>query len=288
MKLQATLVACLTMLVSFTAFAQNDVTYLNGFQLEQYRETTLGEFGKPTQQDKHDDGVEYDIFVITKEPQLYMIFEYLPSNQEAIFTIQVTGTDAKANIRFKGLHLGDAAADVQKVLGEPTEKFDIGEYGERWSYNDNNYSVEINQFGKLSSIKIKNNFPENKPEAAILPDFKKDILPKLTSGKNADIATLLAPDVEVTSHEKLFYFSQSFDTEIKEDEGKVYTAIKLDSKGLKKVNTSKVENYEEDIRLVEGMEPLHVIKINDANCNIKEIVFKYMNGKWLIWEFKAA
>ncbi|MES2485324.1 MAG: hypothetical protein V4581_05155, partial [Bacteroidota bacterium] len=222
------------------------------------------------------------------EPSLYMIFEYLPSADEAIFTIQVTGTDAKADIRFKGLHFGDAAATVKKALGEPTEKFDIGEFGERWSYNDNNYSVEINNFGKLSSIKIKNTFPENKPEIAKLPDFKKDILPKLTSGKNADIAPLLAPDIEVTSNKKLFYFGQSFDSEIKEDEGKVYTAIKLESKGLKKVNTSKVENFEENVRLVEGMEALHVIKINDPNCDITEIVFKYMNGKWLIWEFKAA
>ncbi|MES2486736.1 MAG: hypothetical protein V4581_12420, partial [Bacteroidota bacterium] len=64
MNLKNTVFTCLSLVFSFTALAQNE-TSLNGFQLEQYRETTLGEFGKPTQQDKHEDGVEYDIFIIS-------------------------------------------------------------------------------------------------------------------------------------------------------------------------------------------------------------------------------
>ena len=288
MKINTLLTACIALIFSVTALAQNHITSLYGFQLEQYREVTRGELGDPYQQDEHEDGTQYDVFMIKKDGSLYMVFEYLPSQPESIFTIQITGADANADLRFKNLHFGDNAAAVEKALGTPTEKFDVGEYGERWDYNKDNYTLEINPQGKLSSIKIKNRFPESKDEAENLPDFKKDILPKLTSQKNGDIASLLAPDVEVTSNEKLFYFSQSFDTEVKQDKGKVYTAIKFEAVGLGKVNTSKIENYEENIRLVEGMDPLHVIKINDKECNIKEIVFKYINGKWLIWELKAS
>jgi len=287
MKLRAAILF-LAIINSFTALCQNTVTSLYGFQLEQYRETTMGEFGKPYQQDQHEDGTQYDIFVIKPEGALYMVFEYLPGQPEAIFTIQVTGTDVAANLRFKGLKLGDTAARVTEILGAPTDKSPIGEYGERWDYSTENYTVEISPEGKLASVKIKNMFPENKPDASKLPDFKRDILPKLTSKKNADIAQLLAPDVEVASNNKLFYFTQSFDTEIKQDKGSVYATIKQQAKGLDKINTSSTDSYDENMRLVEGMDPLHVIKINDKNSTIKEIVFKFMNGKWLIWEFKTA
>jgi hypothetical protein len=273
--------------LSYMANAQKDITSLYGFQLEQYRETTVGEFGKPHQQDTHEDGTQFDIFILNPNRSVYLVFEYLQSQPDIIFTIQVTGTDATANVKFKGLHLGDAPVRIEQILGAPTEKLDIGSYGQQWNYADANYTLEINREGRLSSIKIKNTFPDVTPDTNDVPDFKDDVLPALTSLKNTDIALLLAPDVEVTSRGKLFYFDKSFDTEIKEDLGEVYAAIKLETKGLSKVKTKNTQNYEENIRMVEGMDPLHVIKINDKNCTIKEIVFKYMNGKWLIWELKA-
>ena len=51
--------------------------------------------------------------------------------------------------------MGMTKENVIKVIGKPSNIKSVGEYGEVFEYDDTNYSVEINQQNKLSSIKYQ-------------------------------------------------------------------------------------------------------------------------------------
>lgn len=269
----------------FKVNGQTIVTELNGFRIGQYRETATNEFGKPFQQNKYDDGFENEVFFLKPDRSLYMVFEYDAGQTDLIWFIQISGSNNSTNIGFKGLNLGSDKNEVERVLGKPDNREDIGEYGEKWNYDDTNYSVEISKSGKLSSVKITDNYSKNKPDANKLPNFDK-VVNLLTSKSNAEIASILAPGIEIYYKGQTIFFGKSFQTEIKMDDSKIFQTIREISKGLNKIKTSDESAYEENLRIASGQNPKHVIKIKTGHA-IKEIVFDYVNGQYLIWEINA-
>ena len=84
-----------------------------------------------------------------------MVFVYLDSTPHNIFSIQITG-EAPKMIPFVGLILGDDEEKVRKILGKPDSKTPIPQPKvNRWNYDKKNFSIEIDENGKLYSIKIK-------------------------------------------------------------------------------------------------------------------------------------
>ncbi len=264
---------------------QTTVTDLNGFRIGQFRETASNEYGKPFQQDSFEDGFESEIFIIQPDSSLYMVFEYAAEFTDIIWSIQISGSISTTDIGFKGLKLGDDKNEVHRVLGKPDKKEDIGDYGESWSYENTNYTVEISKEGKLSSIKIMDNYSNNKPDVSKLPKFDT-VLKLMTSTNNAEIATILAPGIEIYYKDQTMFFNKSLKTEIETDYSKIFQTIRDIIKDLEKVNTSDENAYEENIRIAVGQNPKHVIKIKTGHT-VKEIVFEYINGQYLIWEINA-
>ena len=264
---------------------QTAVTELNGFRIGQYRETATNEFGKSVKHDKYEDGFEYEAFIINKDSSLYMVFEYAAEHTDVIWSIQISGNNTAKDIGFKGLKLGLDKKEVQSVLGKPDKKDDMGEYGEKWSYDKTNYSVEISKSGKLSSVKITDNYSSNKPEVSKLPKFD-NVVKLLSSKNNVDIASILAPGIEIYYKDQTMFFTKSLKTEIEMDYSKIFQTIREISKGLDKIKTSEENSYEENMRVALGQNPKHVIKIKTGHV-IKEIVFDCINGQYLIWEINA-
>lgn len=265
--------------------AQAIVTELNGFQIGQFREAPANEFGSPFQKDKFEDDFEYEVFIIKPDSSLYMVFEYAAGKTDIIWSIQITGNDLTTDIGFKGLKLGLDKTEVERVLGKPKNKENMGEYGEKWSFDQTNFSVEISQNGKLSSIKITDNFSGKKPDVSKLPKFE-DVVKILSSENNADIARLLAPGIEIYYKDKTMFFGKSFKTEIESDYSNIFQTIREISKNLNKINTADENSYEESMRFALGQNPKHTIKIKTGHT-IKEIVFEYINGQYFIWEINA-
>ncbi len=275
----------LLLLTLLNVSGQETVTDLNGFRIGQYRETATNEFGKPFQQNKFEDGFEYEVFIIKPDSSLYMVFEYAAGHTDVIWSIQISGSNTTTDIGFKGLKLGLDKNEVQNVLGRPDNKEDMGEYGEQWSYDDTNYSVEISTTGKLSSVKITDNFSDNMPDVKKLPKFDK-VVKLLSSKDNAEIASILAPGIEIYYKDQTMFFAKSLKTEIETDYSKIFQTIREISKGLDKINTSDESSYEENVRFVLGQKTKHVAKIKSGHI-INEIVFEYINGQYLIWEINA-
>src|SRR5690606_29987782 len=121
--------------------------------------------------------------------------------------------------------------EVQRVLGEPDKKEDIGDYGENWSYDKTNYSVEISKSGKLSSVKITDTYSSNTPDVNKLPKFA-NVINLLASKNNADIASILAPGVEIYYKDQTLFFGKSLKTEIETDYSKIFQTIREISNGL--------------------------------------------------------
>jgi hypothetical protein len=54
---------------------------------------------------------------------------------------------------------------------------------------------------------------------------------------------------------------------------------------IERTNPHDEAQYEENLRVSVGFDPLHVAKFKSCD-KLSEIVFKYMFGKYLIWEIK--
>lgn len=280
------LIPTILSLLSVTAsLAEELVLNLNRFQIGQYRDIIKNELGPPIKKDKFDDGFEYEIYLIKPDTSVYMIFEYAPNNLEVIWSIQLTGKKYKTD--FKSMDLGIDKAKVVKTLGRPTNKIDIGEYGERWEYTGTNYSLEINTGGMLSSIKITDKSSEMFPKVDVtkIPTFSS-LVTILKSKDNLKIKELLTPDIEVYTTDSTYYFRHRITDEVNKDKSGVFKQIKNLSRTLENINTNDVNEYEENVRLNLGQDPMHVIKIKRGQA-IKEIVLKYQFGRYLIWEIRT-
>lgn len=288
MKYNIAAVALLLAVLTLDAQAHPYFTELGGFKLKQYRETTQNELGQPFKSGKFEDGFEYDQYLLKKDVSLYMVFEYAASQTDRIWSIQISGTDATADLGFQGVRLGVDRAQVERQFGKPKSKIDVGEYGQRWEYENLNYSFEINPRGKLSSVKIKDisNEVYPKPDVKKIPTFA-DVLRVLTSKNHTEMAKLLAPDMEMYLGAQTLFFSKSLKTELATDYSKIFALVGTLAEDLKSVKTDDPDEYEENIRLIQGQSPKHVIKIKKGH-KVKELVFNYEWDEFLLWEIRAT
>lgn len=270
------------------AIGQSFYTDLYGFKLGQYRETAKNELGNPIQYGKFDDGFVYEAYLLKPDTSLYIIFEYAARDTNIIWSIQVSGSNSTTDVGFKNATLGIDKIQTEKLFGKPTSIEDIGDYGNKWDYDKTNFSLEVNTKGKLSSIKVLDNSGELFPNG---PDLKKtpsfdDIRIILSSNNNEEILKLLSGDIEVYKNDSTYYFKKSFKTEQNTDYSKMISLIKEIAKDLSTFNTKSIDEYEENMRLTYGEDTKHVIKIKKGHV-IKEIVFKYYGGQYLIYEINA-
>lgn len=271
----------------YQADAQTFYTTLNGFRLGQYRETTRNEFGKPLQSGQYDDGYQYDMFLLKPDTSLYMIFEYAAYDTETIWSIQVTGRDAQADLGFENLRFGMKKEEIEKKLGLSSSQEDIGEYGHKWEYDKKNFSIEVNTQGKLSSIKLIDKSAEwfPAPQASKIPSFDV-VRTALSSADNGTILGILSGDIEIYRGDSTYYFKKSFRTEQSTDHSKMLSIIKSISKDLKSVDTKNPAEYEENGRISPGQDIKHVIKIHNGHA-IQEIVMKYTGGEYRVFEIRC-
>ena len=268
------------------AFSQETVSELFGFKIHQYKEVVTNEFGKPYKVNKFDDGFVSEIFLLKEDKSAYIIFEYPSWNKEIIFSIQIYGAFEDIDPKFRDLKMGMPENEIIKKIGKPTNSKDIGEYGKMLEYQNTNYSFEIDKKGKLSSIKILDNYNElyPKPNIEKIPTFET-IKKILTSDNPEKISKFLSPELEIYLNDKTLFFKYAWEKEIKEDKSKIYAKIKELVKGIEKFDYKNEKNYEENMRLTIGENPKHVLKFKKG-FKIKEIVMKWEDGNYVIWEIK--
>ncbi len=273
--------------IEFTsAFAKEFQTDLNGFRLKQFRTVPKNELKNLLQKDKFEDGFEYEMYAVKPDTSVYMTFEYNKADLNVIWSIQVTGRAKGYDCKFKGLKLGMSKDEVEHILGQPSSKIDAGEYGTRWEYKETNYSLEINRKNQLSSIKIMIIADEFFPraDATKIPSFEQ-FSAVIRSGDSKKIMNLLDPDIEIYEKNETYSFNRAIDPEIDTDASGLFRKIETLKARLELVNPSDTTQYEENIRIMEGIAPMHVAKIKTSG-NYTEIVFNWTFGEYRIWEIK--
>jgi hypothetical protein len=275
-------------LVHFQSNAQNFVSQLYGFSLGQYRETANNELGKSIVTGKYEDGFVYEVFALKPDTSLYIVFEYAASDTNIIWSIQVTGIDKSTEIGYKSAKLGIGQEATMTLFGKPTSIEDMAEYGHKWNYDYSNLSVEVNLNNQLSSVKILDNYSElfgDKTELAKIPSFE-ELRKVLLGSTNADLFAILSPDLEIYRNESTYFFQKSIQTEQRTDYSKIASMVRELSKDLATINSTNKDEIEENIRLSQNSDPLHVIKFKKGH-QIQEIVLKKIHGKYVIYEITA-
>jgi len=272
---------------TFFVFSQKTESELYGFKLHQYKEVVTNEFGKPFKVNNFDDGFVSEIYLLKEDKSVYIIFEYPSWNKEIIFSIQIYGAFGDIDPKFRDLKMGISEKELIKKIGKPTKTKDIGEYGKMLEYQNTNYSFEIDKIGKLSSIKILDNYNELYPKQNVekIPTFET-VKKILTSGNSEKISNFLSPEIEIYLNDKTLSFKYAWEKEIKEDKSKIFATINGLVKGIENFDYKNEQNYEENMRLTLGENPKHVMKFKKG-FNIKEIVMKWEDGKYVIWEIKT-
>ena len=277
----------LILLNTYILLSQDLVNKLNGFSLNQFREVASFELKKPLQAAAHDDGYEYEVFLLKADSSAYMVFEYPNWNTQEIWSIQLFGTDSALNPGFKGLKMGISKESVIEKTGRPSNIEKMGQYGELLEYKETNYSFEINSQNQLASIKIRSIHPEYFPEPDLgkIPSFA-EVKEILMSGDKQRISEILSPGLEVYYRNKTRYFRHAWSKEIEQDLSGIYILIDQLAKNLDEVNIEDTDEYEENMRLTQGQNPLHVLKFK-KHTQVKEIVMRWEFGRYLIWEIKT-
>jgi hypothetical protein len=276
-------------IVSLTLQVQGQQFYteLYGFKLGQYRNATKKELGKPFRYEKFKDGFIYEAFFLKPDSSLYVIFEYSNIDTNVIWSIQVSGENNQTDIGFKNAKLGFDKLQTEKCFGKPSTIEYIGEYGKKWVYNKTNFSIELSTKEKLSSVKIIDNSDELYPNSDIkkMPTLDK-IRIAFNSNNNAEILALLCGNIEIYYKGETYSIERSFKTELETDYSKIISLIRLISKDLSTIDISKNDDYSESMRVVLGEDVKHVMKFKKKHI-IKEIVFRYFGGQYLIYEINA-
>lgn len=252
-------------------------TDLNGFRLLQFKTGVEAFFGKPFESFKTKSTI---VEAYKVDSNAYMVFEYLNELPDNIYSIQLTGHNSKAS-PFRGLILGDDAKKIESVLGKPTntkkiESPDVWEY----QYEGTNYSLEIDDKGKLYSIRLFTNtdIAQKADEKFKSYDqFKAFVLKKDVEG----ILAMLRPDVEIYKGGKVLSIKQRYADFAANPDKEIITALLGDSDSvLKELTESEAEG---ELRLTEKMGVGEVYKFYKGKI-LKEIVFFPYNGKYRVYE----
>ena len=281
------LILTILFLNSSFIFSQDIITELNGFKLRQFKEAVKSEYKEPFQVKNFDDGFVAEIYLIKPDSTAYVIFEYPNWNKEIIFSIQIYGAFKEIDPRFKNINMGISESELIEKIGNPSISKDIGEYGKMLEYENTNYSFEVNINGELASIKIVDNYNEIFPDPKFekIPSLEK-IKEVLNSNNPKTISEILSPEMEIYLADTTLFFKQSWENEINSDSSKIYKTISEIIKGINEIDVTDENQYEENMRLTLGENPKYVLKFK-TGIKLKEIVMKWEDGKYLIWEIKT-
>ena len=260
---------------------------LNGFLLGQYNEAADGTFGKPTQEEKTNEGGFYRAYVFDNAHNGYMAFKYLASNKERMYSIQVSGDPGTQIKPFMGVRLGDKVDQLISSFGKPSSiKHETDYPVDLYDYADRNYSFEVNRQGELTSIELSgfNGFAKEPPHNGLIPDIQS--LRKAVTGKDIEsLLTELSGAMEIHRDGKMYSFRKAARIELSDKSADTTRLLLEDERSVRAAFSTETFEPDPQIRLVEKSAPQSVFKFEHSKI-LQEIVFKFEAGRWKVWEIQ--
>jgi hypothetical protein len=257
-------------------------TELAGFVLGQPRKNVHAQLGPPFERSTNAEGWVYEFHKLKPDTSVYALFKYNVADTSKIYAIELVGDPYPAMHPFKGLRLGDKKEKVHAALGkfERTETVDDPPVT-TYYYNNENYSVDIDDKGLLFGIQIFGNILEHKPVGhPSVRHFKEAVVKK-----NIDsLVAWLAPDVELHKAGKILTYTVGARAELANNNSD-FTRLLLGEAGSAWYAFAK--EYAEgtsESRLHPDLNQMIIVdKFFDSNT-ISEVVFRTHAGKWKVYE----
>ena len=250
---------------------------LNGFRLLQLKNVAENYFGKPVDTFKTNAS---NVEAYRIDSNAYMVFEYNKNLPNNIFSIQLTGHTTKA-LPFKGLILGDDVQKVNAILGKPAsvEKIESPNVS-KYSYEGTNYTIEVDDKGKLFSIRIYStkDFVQKADDTfKSYERFKALVIAK----DIREISEMLRPDVEIYKNGEVLSIKQRYYDFITNPDKNIITALLGDTDSV--IKEMKESEPEGELRLIKDFGVGEVYKFYKGKI-LKEIVFFPYNGNCRVYE----
>jgi hypothetical protein len=265
---------------SQSSFAQ-EVTgeiELGGFLLGQKRTVVHRQLGKPIKEELTEDNWIYEFHAIKPDTSVYALFKYAVWDTTTLYGMQLNGDKFDEMHPFKGFKLGESKETADRILGpfDHTKKFDDPPITVQY-YKNKNYSVEIDNEGKIFGIHIFGDVLETKPKT---PEPSIHSFHHAVITKNIDSLILtLAPDVEFHRNGKVITYSLGAREEFHHPESEFVSTLFGDANSVHYVFAQ--ERAEGTLTVKPEQPGLHHYTFFDSDV-ISEITFKPLAGKWLV------
>lgn len=266
------------------AFAQQveGETELAGFVLGQARKNVHAQLGQPFQKSLHTDGWLSEFHKLKPDTSVYALFKYNPADTSRIYAIELVGDKYAEMHPFKGLKLGDSKEKVTAVLG----KFDRSETVDdppvtTYYYNNENYSVDIDDRGLLYGIQIFGNILNHKPVGhPSVKHFKDAVI-----AKNIDsLVHWLSPDAEFHKGGKVITYRLGARAELSNPNSEFTQLLLGEAGSVRFVFTKEYAEGTSESRLHPELNQMTVVdKFFDSNT-ISEVIFHTHAGRWKVYE----
>jgi hypothetical protein len=261
---------------------------LNGFLLGQHASVLANAFGDPYKEISTEDGWVYRVYTLDRSRGAYMVFKFPSFRPDYVYSIQLAGQPGTEMHSFVGMKLGDDSSAVLERLGPPSRIEYNPEFSlSLWSYDDRNYSVEIDSLGRLYSIQIFGyaGFPEY-PEGPLAP---VEPLRQALSARDVDeLLDVLAADFEIFKGDSVYRFERAARRDLS-DRTSVLSRLLYAAPGSLREILADVDlekDTEVALRLYDRQRPGTIYSVCKfaEGLPITEIVFQGHAGRWRVWE----
>ncbi len=267
------------------AFAQQQVegeTELAGFVLGQFRKNVHAQLGAPFQKSVDGEGWRFEFHTLKPDTSVYAVFKYNPGDTSRIYAIELVGDRYAEMHPFKGLRLGDPKEKVLRVLGQAIRSEKVEDPPvTTYFYNNENYSVDIDDKGLLYGIQIFGNILEHKPVGhPSIKHFKTAVV-----SRNIDsLVNWLAPDAELHKGGKVVTYRVSARAELSNPNSEFVKLLLGDTGSAWYAFAKEYAEGASESRLHPELNQMTIVdKFFDSNT-ISEVVFRTHAGKWKVYE----
>ena len=254
---------------------------LFGFRLGQYKNVVINELGQPSGSQELADSTLVDFYYVSPDSSTYVGFQYLATQGNPIYAIQLSGKEADR--KFYGLSLGDNDEKVKSVFGKPDTILSQGFDDKRaiaWKYEKLNLSILfIND--KVESFKIWDDYEQKDYNHPTI----EELLAIVKTSNKSKIADMLSPGLEIYYCGNVITWKNSFAKDIYLEKASVMDFITNEDYGLATLIRKKTLVHDLTIRFVAGTGTFPVYKFPNEKL-ISELVLKYEQGRYKIWEIK--
>jgi len=269
--------------IGFTiaGFTQESPRSLAGFAIGQWKDIPIKILGKPYLSDTTEIGTPLEAFKHPIGEGWIIAFEYSNETNSKIKSIQLSGMHGDGNAVFLNLHFDMNKNDILKALGKPSDIIDIGEYGQKWIYEQSFFSLDISREGRLWCIKIfEPNYEGLTNQGVPIPSFYQ-LVSIINTGSNEEIAHLISASLLIKKDNKQFVFSEPWNVELNDDLSGIFKLMKDNFKYVSVQDSINSKKYKQNF-LPQTYGPSKYKMLYKQNNNWMEILWAYELNRYRV------